>query len=133
MHLFFLFFWETIVPNTDEWKCDDTIVSGLWKFSSIVTLEQLQEVVAEWRRAGQHDMWEEFYIRGVDRNGALGIGFRYRLCSAVDGMLLTPKKLDQMKSMFFHRITDQLKRRFGNDLVGWDISRSIWVLVEANN
>jgi hypothetical protein len=29
---------------------------------------------------------------------------------------------------FFHKITDQLKRQFGNDFVGYDISEHVWMV-----
>jgi hypothetical protein len=33
---------------------------------------------------------------------------------------------------FFHRTTDKLKRRFGNDLLGWDISNGVFAPTKAS-
>lgn len=112
-----------------DWKCDETVVSGLWKFNSGVSLEELKALAEEWKRHKCNN-WLELYIRGVGKDGALGIGFRYMLEGVYDPdtaqMRRTPQ---QAKAEFFNKMTDQLKRQFGNNFVGWDISIPTWVLV----
>jgi hypothetical protein len=115
--------------TTYTWEAEETVVSGLWKFSATVKLTDLQAVAMEWKKS-DHQGWEELYIRGVGKSGALGIGFRYRLGGVYDpsrqSAILNPP--EKVQSAFFHRVTDQLKRRFGNDFVGWDISGPTWTL-----
>jgi hypothetical protein len=69
--------------------------------------------------------YQQLYIRGIDKNGALGIGFRYHL-SGIHNPVKTPQKAYEE---FLHRETDKLKRHFGNDFVEWDLSQPTWTLV----
>jgi hypothetical protein len=110
-----------------EWKFEPTIVTGIWKFAPGVPLEDLQSCVLEWKRR-EPDALSELYIRGVGKDGARGIGFRYQLQGVND--LDTQEVLQKVRSAFFHKMKDKLGSRFGDRLVGWDFSSPTWTLAE---
>ena len=60
---------------------------------------------------------EHLYIRQVSKD-QYGIGFEYRAYEGSDSE--SKKAYDD----YFQSTTYKLKREFGNDLVGWDISSS---------
>ncbi len=107
------------------WHEDSELISGLWKFRSGVGLIALQQMALEWKHRDP-DYWERLYIRGAGRDGALGIGFEYRL-SYSD---LNHRDRKVAATLFFNEVTDELKRRFGNDFHGYDYSYPTWVLHE---
>jgi hypothetical protein len=84
-----------------------SLIMGLWKFDERVGEKELIEVAEEWAK---NDNYELLYIRKVSKDQS-GIGFSYKS----DG---TKEAHDK----YFHEASDMLKRKFGNDLVGWDIS-----------
>lgn len=90
---------------------------GLWKFSQNVSLQQLAEVANKW--AVEDASYLQLYIRKVSKD-QMGIGFTYQL------PLDVPAK--EAHDVYFEKTTDYLKRNFGNDLVGWDIASSVWVI-----
>jgi hypothetical protein len=115
------------MPNKYEWKCEEALVSGLWKFNSNVSLQELETVALEWKERDYHG-WQELYIRGVGPNN--GIGFRYRLSGIYDPDCGSIRRSpEQVQKDFFHKMTDQLKRRFGNDFIGGDVSHPTRMLV----
>lgn len=83
------------------------VVSGIWKFSSKVSKEVLIELAKKWK-AAEPDRYLDLYVRSTGDDEEFGIGFRY----VFEG---------PTRQKFFYRMTDQLKRAFGNDLVGWDM------------
>jgi hypothetical protein len=93
---------------------EENLYSGLWKFSDRVEIEQLAEVADEW---AQDEKYLQLYIRKVSKDQN-GIGFVYQ---AENG---TKEEYDA----FFDRISDGLKRQFGNDLVGWDIASKTYTI-----
>jgi hypothetical protein len=86
-----------------------SLIMGLWKFHERVGEKDLLEVANEW---ANDEKYTQLYIRKVSKD-QLGIGF----CYAGEG---TKESHDE----YFSRTSDILKRKFGNDLVGWDISSS---------
>ena len=84
-----------------------SLIMGLWKFHERVGEEDLIEVTNEWAK---DEKYIQLYIRKVSKDQN-GIGFAYE----GDG---TKEAQDD----YFNKTSDQLKRKFGNDLVGWDIS-----------
>lgn len=92
---------------------NDKIV-GIWKFSNKITPEKLVEVAEQWAKEDQR--YEHLYVRQVSKNQH-GIGFEYRAYEGKD-----PKEDEQAYDDYFENMTDKLKREFGNDLAGWDIS-----------
>jgi len=85
---------------------DKNLTLGLWKFHERVGHKDLMEITKEWAK---DDNYELLYIRKVSKDQN-GIGFAYK----TDG---SKKAYDK----YFEETTDYLKRKFGNDLVGWDI------------
>lgn len=83
------------------------LIMGLWKFHQRVGNKDLIEVANEWAK---DDNYVQLYIRKVSKDQD-GIGFAYK----TDG---TKEAHDK----YFYETSDQLKRRFGNDMVGWDIA-----------
>ena len=86
---------------------EKSLIVGLWKFQERVGNKDLLEIANEWAK---DEKYEQLYIRKVSKD-QLGIGFAY----TSDGT-----KEDYNK--YFDATTDWLKRKFGNDLAGWDIS-----------
>lgn len=94
--------------------------TGLWKFSDKVPTKDLNEFTQQW---AEDENYLQLYIRKVSKD-QMGIGFTYRL----------PESGDDKKNYdaFFLSATDKLKRTFGNDLVGWDVSSTTWVIKYKN-
>ncbi len=90
----------------------DDIVTGMWKFGPEVSPMTIGMFATEWLKKERENLLQ-LYCRkcSKDQNG---LGFMYRF----EGDDYRP---------FFHRMTDQLKRRFGNGFVGWDVSAPTWI------
>ena len=82
---------------------------GLWKFHERVGEKELIEVATEW---ANNEKYTQLYIRKVSKD-QLGIGFAHQ----GDGT-------KEAHDIYFDETSDKLKRKFGNDLVGWDIASS---------
>lgn len=87
----------------------NSLILGLWKFNEKVSEKQLVEVADVWAKDPKYS---QLYVRKVSKD-QLGIGFAYE----GDGT-------KEAQDTYFDKTSDQLKRQFGNDLVGWDISSS---------
>jgi len=83
------------------------LIVGLWKFQERVGEKDLIEVCNNWAK---DENYVQLYIRKVSKD-QLGIGFAY----VGDG---TKETHDE----YMNNTSDQLKRKFGNDLVGWDVA-----------
>lgn len=94
---------------------------GLWKFSDKISTKDLGEVAEKW--ASEDSNYLQLYIRQVSKN-QMGIGFTYQLPEDEDNKVSYDK--------YFDRTSDALKRKFGNDLAGWDLSSSVWVIKDPN-
>ena len=91
---------------------------GIWKFEDTVAREDLIKLAEEWRDGPEGVNYEILCIRKCSRN-QFGLCFHYRL-----------HLHEENHTQYLRRTTDLLKRRFGNQLVGWDISSGdIWVIV----
>ena len=84
-----------------------SLIMGLWKFRKRVNEKDLIEVANEWSK---DDKYVQIYIRTVSKDQN-GIGFAYE----GNG---TKEAYDE----YFDKTSDLLKRKFGNDFVGWDIA-----------
>lgn len=94
--------------NQDTYTGKNTsLIIGLWKFDQRVGEKDLIEVAQEW---AEDEKYCQLYIRKVSKD-QLGIGFVYKGAG-------TKEAHDE----YFNKTSDQLKRKFGNDLVGWDIA-----------
>ncbi|KND48882.1 MAG: hypothetical protein AB200_00445 [Parcubacteria bacterium C7867-005] len=100
-------------------KSSDKII-GIWKFSHKVSPETLAEVAEKW--ATEDSRYEHLYVRQVSKDQH-GIGFEYRAYEGIDS-----ENHKQSYDEYFEKTTDKLKREFGNDLAGWDISSSSYVI-----
>ncbi len=85
----------------------ESLVLGLWKFHERVSNKDLLEVANEWAK---DDRYLQVYIRKVSKD-QYGIGFAYDAGGTKEG-----------HDEYFDRTSDYLKRKFGNDLVGWDLA-----------
>ena len=83
---------------------------GIWKFSDKIPMKDLIETAQ--KCADEDEKYLQLYIRKVSKN-QYGIGFTYDI-----------KGQDAKRAYdeYFYRVSDILKRTFGNDLVGWDIA-----------
>ena len=92
-------------------KCDN-IVTGMWKFGPEVSPMSIGMFATEWMQK-EGEKLLHLYCRqcSKDQNA---IGFMYQFD-------------ESDHKPFYHRMTDQLKRRFGNGFVGWDISSPTWI------
>src|SRR3989338_5133296 len=101
--------------TSDFFVCEEVIkmeekrslIMGLWKFHERVGNKDLLEVTREW---SGNDKYVQLYIRKVSKD-QFGIGFTY----ISDGT-------KEASERYFLEASDQLKRKFGNDFAGWDIS-----------
>ena len=90
---------------------------GLWKFSDKISKEELSKVANKW--AAEDPNYLQPYIRKVSKDQN-GIGFTYQFSEDKDGKIAQEE--------YLHDASDSLKRKFGNDLVGWDIATPVWVI-----
>lgn len=87
---------------------DKKLITGLWKFADgKVSMDEMMEVVKEW---ANEENYIELYIRKTSTDQH-GIGFAYKYDGTRQGY-----------NEYFDKASDQLKRKFGNGLVGWDIA-----------
>ena len=98
----------------------ESVVSGIWKFKAFdpeadvpedeprgVELDDLAQVVEQWLRE-EGDKYLDLFIRKCSAD-QWGICFQY----IFEG---------SRHNRYFHKTSDKLKRLFGNDFVGWDLS-----------
>jgi hypothetical protein len=89
------------------------VVTGIWKFDRTVDPTTLVSYALELKK-NNPGLFRHLYVRGCSK-GQFGIGFQFELVFE-----------DHKK--FHHRMTDQLRRKFGNDFVGWDLSSPTWII-----
>lgn len=89
------------------------IISGLWKFRDGISVEKLGEVAEKW--AAEDPNYLRLYIRKCSKD-QYGIGFEYQVKEGTE----------KEQNEYFERVSDGLKRQFGNDLVGWDFALPTW-------
>ena len=84
-----------------------SLILGLWKFNEKVGNKDLLEVANEWAK---DENYIQLYIRKVSKD-QYGIGFAYKHDGTKEG-----------QESYHFASSDYLKRKFGNDLVGWDLA-----------
>ena len=94
-------------------------IMGLWKFSDKISQKDLGEIAEKW---AEDPKYLQLYIRKVSKDQN-GIGFTYDLGT---------DKNDEAYKAYHDKTTDFLKRKFGNDLAGWDLGSAVWVIKDAN-
>lgn len=92
----------------------EDLETGMWKFRDKVKPEELIEIAKKWSEE-ESKRYLDLHVRRCSKN-QYGIGFQYI------------RKEDETPKQFFERISDFLRRNFGNDFVGWDISHETWVI-----
>jgi hypothetical protein len=78
---------------------------GIWKFSDKAK-DEVEQLAREWAK---EDKYIQLYIAHKEK-GQMALGFVYQVDSIDD------------HGDYFYNTSDVLKRRFGNDLLGWDVS-----------
>lgn len=92
-------------------------IMGMWKFSNKISTKELCEVASKW--ATEDPNYLQLYIRKVSKD-QMGIGFTYE----VPGGTGSREEYDE----YFNRTSDFLKRQFGNDLAGWDVASTVYII-----
>jgi len=87
-------------------------VAGIWKFVKGISQEELVALAKEAANGPDGERYLLLLVRGTSGDGQYGVEFIYRL----------DQESGETHRKYMHRISDALKRRFGNDLLGWDIS-----------
>ncbi len=107
---------ENTVYDTSIYKTD--LISGIWKFSRPkIALDVIVQLAQEFLDE-EPDKYLGIHVRKCSQT-QIGISFIYDMGENSD-----TKSYDE----FFNSKTDKLKRRFGNDFVGWDTTRGVWLL-----
>jgi len=89
------------------------LIMGIWKFNQKVGNKDLLEIANEWAK---DDKYVQLYIRKVSKD-QYGIGFAYES----DGT-------KEAQESYNFTTSDFLKRKFGNDLAGWDIASPVQLI-----
>lgn len=92
------------------------IITGIWKFRNIVPVEALFKFA---KKLEEDKRYIQLYIRQTSKTQN-GICFMYNVEDKKD----SEKNLKE----YLEETSDKLKREFGNDLAGWDISSSIIII-----
>ena len=116
--------WE-LPPVVSE---HENLISGIWKFGPNIPVKTLVTIAKEWAATDYQHRYLDLHVRACSSKGQYGIGFKYLLQES------------ETQKDFFHRITDKLKRAYGNDFIGWDLSgptilithHSRYALAESN-
>ena len=95
--------------------CREFMANGMWKFKDNVSVGTLLQLAEEWLDGPDGGNYQSLSVRRCSRD-QYGIWFIYR------------PHLGSNQKQFFDQITDQLKRKFGNDFVGHDFSQEIWIV-----
>lgn len=95
---------------------DRIIVAGTFKFRDAPNIKnQVISFGCNWLTSDEENI-VHLYVREADKK-QVALGFTYRLPQG---------QTDHQP--FFEKITDRLKRHFGNDYVGWDVSSPVAIL-----
>ena len=87
------------------------LMSGVWKFSEAISAEELCRLAEEWKAGPDGEKYLDLHVRKCSKD-RWGIGFKF----------LRTDDSKKTHDAFFYKMTDKLKRCYGNDFVGWDVS-----------
>ncbi|MCE9644175.1 hypothetical protein K8Q93_02970 [Candidatus Parcubacteria bacterium] len=93
------------------------VVTGVWKFHKSVPPEVLVALAMEWRAA--QPGYTQLHVRESAKDQR-AIGFQYTL----------PRPGKKAYDKFFHAHRDQLRRRFGDEFVGWDVGNPTIIILQ---
>lgn len=88
------------------------VVSGIWKFRDSLGASAICDIAKRLEEGETLGSYEHIFVRTCSKN-QIGVSFLYQLNG-------------EEYNKFFDRITDMLRRRFGNDFVGWDVTPDVW-------
>ncbi len=103
---------NNIYSSKDVRQNFSNIITGIWKFKEEIPATELEAVAKEW---ASDPKYLQLYVRKVSKD-QYGIGFMYDDRDTEDNK--------STYDAFFDKSTDMLKKRFGNDFCGWDVSSS---------
>lgn len=92
------------------------LIMGIWKFSDKIPVEDLVKLAQKW--ADEDKNYLQLYVRKVSKD-QFGIGFTYDIKG---------RDNKEAHDEYFDKVSDSLKRQFGNDLAGWDIATGPYVI-----
>lgn len=98
-------------------KRQENVAIGEIIFGAEVATEAIEQFAEELRKGPDGERYLLMYIRPKETPRKI-LGFMYEIT--------TDFERDYTK--FYHKITDMLKRRFGNGCNGWSISGPVWIL-----
>jgi hypothetical protein len=93
-------------------KCEGW-VSGLWRFSNVF-VEEVVDFARQWKET-EPEACRRVSVRKCSKE-QLGVDFEYQLPGG------------ETFEQFVYRLTDRLKRRFGNQYLGYDVSGTTWLI-----
>jgi hypothetical protein len=93
------------------------VVCGIWKFR--LPPEELVKLAQEWKSSPKGENYTYLHVRQCSRD-QFGIEFLYHHGKGGD--------CNWYYKQYFAEMTDMLKRRFGNDFAGWDVTDSIHIV-----
>jgi hypothetical protein len=98
------------------------LISGLFKFdlSSTIPKERIAVVLtslaSDWARKDSN--WQRLYVRECSKT-QYGIGFEYALAGP---------DYEASQRQLLDRMTEKLRRQFGDHFVEWDMGRPTWII-----
>lgn len=98
------------------------VVSGLWKFNETITPLELAALAQEWADADTDGNYIDLHVRKCSKD-QYGIGFKYILGHDLE------EGSKEKYNEFFNRMTDLLKKKYGNLFVGWDVSSFTHIII----
>lgn len=92
------------------------LLMGIWKFSDRIPVDELIKLAQEW--AEKDKKYLQLYVRRVSKD-QFGIGFTYEAKG---------QNLKEFHEKYVFDVSDILRRKFGNDLAGWDIASGPYII-----
>lgn len=106
---------QSDVESRDQYE--KNYAMGMWKFNDKISIKELTEVAKRW--ATEDPDYLQLYVRKCSKD-QYGVGFTYKLKEEKSG--------SGQHDEYFRQTSDFLKRKFGNDLVGWDLGSPVWII-----
>lgn len=104
------------------------VVGGLFKVRG-ETAQEVIKFVQGWKEGSDASRFDRLSVRDCtgkkERDYMVAIEFTYVLSDEA----LDDHESERLHSVFFHKYTDLLRRRFGNGLAVWDISTPVYEIV----
>jgi hypothetical protein len=113
---------EVTMTRTTSKHDGKGVVSGVWKFSEKISPEVLVALAKEWAFADTNGDYIDLHVRKCSKSQH-GIGFKIILQQ--DSEDISREEYEK----FFNRMTDLLRRKFGNDFAGWDVSSFTHIII----